>query len=154
MSCSRWSSFTEHLVVGGKSKNGKFEIGQGFCPISNFSHSRRIPMMLTSSDRDRPPRNAETFEKQLATSSSGGSDDDAVAISINRDIPYSSSLLLRASGTPSVYKRTVSPLSSCKFPSENFWFGNMPKGSPVAVICSIFPPRLNSAGGWPALQIE
>ena len=29
----------------------------------------------------------------------------------------------------------------------------MPNGSPVAEICSIFPPRLNNAGGCPALQI-
>src|SRR5438876_12031185 len=107
-----------------------------------------------SSNRRLPWRNAEISDRKLATISEGGRERYVFSISINRDIPYSSSLLLRASGTPSVYKRRVYPALSFKVSTENFSFGNMASGRPVARIDSICPPRLNRAGGWPALQIE
>src|SRR6267378_6736464 len=82
--------------------------------------SRRIPIMVMSSNLEVPSRNVVTSAKQLATSRSAGMDRDAVVIWTNLGIPYSSPVLFKVSRTPSVYKRRVSPASSFTRSMENF----------------------------------
>src|SRR5262249_49170557 len=81
--------------------------------------ARRMPRMLMSSNLGLEPLNLDTSETQVATNFSGSRECDSAAILSRRETPYSSSWLLIASTTPSVYRIRVSPVSSFRSAGEN-----------------------------------